>query len=205
MNVMYNVFVSDLSLVYLFLLKEFWQVFVYNKGVFGGLLFMLLIVFCVLFVFWVVFYDLSEQFWDFLLILLFWLEGGQVCFLFGIDELGCDLFLWLIYGVCLLLLIGLFLVVILLIFGIFFGLFVGFLLNCVGLLIMCLMDIMLVLLLLLLVVVIVVIFGLGLINIVIVIVIVLLLVYVCLICVVVMIELNCDYVIVLCLVGVGIL
>lgn len=49
MNAMHNAPASDPSLVYPSPLKEFWQAFAHNKGALGGLLFMLLIVFCALF------------------------------------------------------------------------------------------------------------------------------------------------------------
>ncbi|MFI9657221.1 hypothetical protein PA6761_01959 [Pseudomonas aeruginosa] len=49
MNAMHNAPASDPSLVYPSPLKEFWQAFTRNKGAVGGLLFMLLIVFCALF------------------------------------------------------------------------------------------------------------------------------------------------------------
>ncbi len=65
---------SDPSLVYPSPLKEFWQAFSRNKGAVGGLLFMLVIVFCALFAPWVAPHDPSEQFRDFLLTPPLWLE-----------------------------------------------------------------------------------------------------------------------------------
>ncbi|MEG6657271.1 dipeptide ABC transporter permease DppC, partial [Pseudomonas aeruginosa] len=107
MNAMHNAPASDPSLVYPSPLKEFWQAFTRNKGAVGGLLFMLLIVFCALFAPWVAPYDPSEQFRDFLLTPPSWLEGGQARFLLGTDELGRDLLSRLIHGARLSLLIGL--------------------------------------------------------------------------------------------------
>ncbi len=164
MNAMHNAPASDPSLVYPSPLKEFWQAFAHNKGALGGLLFMLLIVFCALFAPWVAPYDPSEQFRDFLLTPPSWLEGGQARFLLGTDELGRDLLSRLIHGARLSLLIGLSSVVISLIPGILLGLLAGFSPNRAGPLIMRLMDIMLALPSLLLAVAIVAILGPGLIN-----------------------------------------
>ena len=159
MNAMHNAPASDPSLVYPSPLKEFWQSFAHNKGALGGLLFMLLIVFCALFAPWVAPYDPSEQFRDFLLTPPSWLEGGQARFLLGTDELGRDLLSRLIHGARLSLLIGLSSVVISLIPGILLGLLAGFSPNRAGPLIMRLMDIMLALPSLLLAVAIVAILG----------------------------------------------
>lgn len=194
MNAMHNAPASDPSLVYPSPLKEFWQAFAHNKGALGGLLFMLLIVFCALFAPWVAPYDPSEQFRDFLLTPPSWLEGGQARFLLGTDELGRDLLSRLIHGARLSLLIGLSSVVISLIPGILLGLLAGFSPNRAGPLIMRLMDIMLALPSLLLAVAIVAILGPGLINTVIAIAIVSLPAYVRLTRAAVMTELNRDYV-----------
>lgn len=61
MNAMHNAPASDPSLVYPSPLKEFWQSFAHNKGALGGLLFMLLIVFCALFAPWVAPYDRASS------------------------------------------------------------------------------------------------------------------------------------------------
>ncbi|HHM4807997.1 TPA: ABC transporter permease subunit [Pseudomonas aeruginosa] len=188
MNAMHNAPASDPSLVYPSPLKEFWQAFAHNKGALGGLLFMLLIVFCALFAPWVAPYDPSEQFRDFLLTPPSWLEGGQARFLLGTDELGRDLLSRLIHGARLSLLIGL---------------LAGFSPNRAGPLIMRLMDIMLALPSLLLAVAIVAILGPGLINTVIAIAIVSLPAYVRLTRAAVMTELNRDYVTASRLAGAG--
>lgn len=203
MNAMHNAPASDPSLVYPSPLKEFWQSFAHNKGALGGLLFMLLIVFCALFAPWVAPYDPSEQFRDFLLTPPSWLEGGQARFLLGTDELGRDLLSRLIHGARLSLLIGLSSVVISLIPGILLGLLAGFSPNRAGPLIMRLMDIMLALPSLLLAVAIVAILGPGLINTVIAIAIVSLPAYVRLTRAAVMTELNRDYVTASRLAGAG--
>ncbi|ENP6364505.1 TPA: ABC transporter permease subunit [Pseudomonas aeruginosa] len=203
MNAMHNAPASDPSLVYPSPLKEFWQAFAHNKGALGGLLFMLLIVFCALFAPWVAPYDPSEQFRDFLLTPPSWLEGGQARFLLGTDELGRDLLSRLIHGARLSLLIGLSSVVISLIPGILLGLLAGFSPNRAGPLIMRLMDIMLALPSLLLAVAIVAILGPGLINTVIAIAIVSLPAYVRLTRAAVMTELNRDYVTASRLTGAG--
>lgn len=203
MNAMHNAPASDPSLVYPSPLKEFWQAFAHNKGALGGLLFMLLIVFCALFAPWVAPYDPSEQFRDFLLTPPSWLEGGQARFLLGTDELGRDLLSRLIHGARLSLLIGLSSVVISLIPGILLGLLAGFSPNRAGPLIMRLMDIMLALPSLLLAVAIVAILGPGLINTVIAIAIVSLPAYVRLTRAAVMTELNRDYVTASRLAGAG--
>src|SRR6218665_1340841 len=108
----------DQALFYPSPLKEFWQAFARNKGAVAGLLFMLLIVFCALFAPWVAPHDPSEQFRDYLLTPPSWLEGGQLQFLLGTDELGRDLLSRLIQGSRLSLLIGLSSVVMSLIPGI---------------------------------------------------------------------------------------
>lgn len=203
MNAMHNAPASDPSLVYPSPLKEFWQSFAHNKGALGGLLFMLLIVFCALFAPWVAPYDPSEQFRDFLLTPPSWLEGGQARFLLGTDEPGRDLLSRLIHGARLSLLIGLSSVVISLIPGILLGLLAGFSPNRAGPLIMRLMDIMLALPSLLLAVAIVAILGPGLINTVIAIAIVSLPAYVRLTRAAVMTELNRDYVTASRLAGAG--
>ena len=158
MNAMHNAPASDPSLVYPSPLKEFWQAFAHNKGALGGLLFMLLIVFCALFA------PGSPLRSERAVPRLpadppSWLEGGQARFLLGTDELGRDLLSRLIHGARLSLLIGLSSVVISLIPGILLGLLAGFSPNRAGPLIMRLMDIMLALPSLLLAVAIVAILG----------------------------------------------
>src|SRR5450830_1056923 len=150
------------SLLYPSPYKEFWQAFSQNKGAVAGLLFMLLIVFCALFAPWVAPHNPSEQYRDFLLTPPSWLEGGQIQFLLGTDELGRDLLSRLIQGSRLSLLIGLSSVVMSLIPGILLGLAAGFFPRLLGPGIMRLMDIMLALPSLLLAVAIVAILGPGL-------------------------------------------
>ncbi|PTS94215.1 ABC transporter permease subunit, partial [Pseudomonas sp. HMWF006] len=155
---------ADQSLLYPSPYKEFWQAFSKNKGAVAGLLFMLLIIFCAIFAPWVAPHNPSEQYRDFLLTPPAWLEGGQLQFLLGTDELGRDLLSRLIQGSRLSLLIGLSSVVMSLIPGILLGLFAGFFPKMIGPTIMRLMDIMLALPSLLLAVAIVAILGPGLIN-----------------------------------------
>ena len=88
----------DQSLLYPSPYKEFWQAFSKNKGAVAGLLFMLLIVFCAIFAPWVAPHNPSEQYRDFLLTPPAWLEGGQMQFLLGTDELGRDIFSRVVYG-----------------------------------------------------------------------------------------------------------
>jgi ABC-type dipeptide/oligopeptide/nickel transport systems, permease components len=154
----------DQSLLYPSPYKEFWHAFSRNKGAVAGLMFMLLVIFCAIFAPWVAPHDPSEQYRDFLLTPPSWLEGGQIQFLLGTDELGRDLLSRLINGSRLSLLIGLSSVVMSLIPGILLGLFAGFFPRLLGPTIMRLMDIMLALPSLLLAVAIVAILGPGLIN-----------------------------------------
>lgn len=193
----------DQSLLYPSPYKEFWQAFSKNKGAVAGLLFMVLIVFCAIFAPWVAPHNPSEQYRDFLLTPPSWLEGGQIQFLLGTDELGRDLLSRLIQGSRLSLLIGLSSVVMSLIPGILLGLFAGFFPRLLGPTIMRLMDIMLALPSLLLAVAIVAILGPGLINTVIAIAIVSLPSYVRLTRAAVMGELNRDYVTAARLAGAG--
>lgn len=193
----------DQSLLYPSPYKEFWQAFSKNKGAVAGLMFMLLVIFCAIFAPWVAPHDPSEQYRDFLLTPPAWLEGGQIQFLLGTDELGRDLLSRLIQGSRLSLLIGLSSVVMSLIPGILLGLFAGFFPKAVGPTIMRLMDIMLALPSLLLAVAIVAILGPGLINTVIAIAVVSLPSYVRLTRAAVMGELNRDYVTAARLAGAG--
>ena len=133
----------DQSLLYPSPYKEFWQAFFKNKGAVAGLMFMLLVIFCAIFAPWVAPHNPSEQYRDFLLTPPAWLEGGQLQFLLGTDELGRDLLSRLIQGSRLSLMIGLSSVVMSLIPGILLGLFAGFFPRLLGPTIMRLMDIML--------------------------------------------------------------
>ena len=166
-------------------------------------MFMLLVIFCALFAPWVAPHNPSEQYRDFLLTPPSWLEGGQIQFLLGTDELGRDLLSRLIHGSRLSLLIGLSSVVMSLIPGILLGLFAGFFPRVLGPTIMRLMDIMLALPSLLLAVAIVAILGPGLINTIIAIAVVSLPSYVRLTRAAVMGELNRDYVTAARLAGAG--
>ena len=203
MNAMHNAPASDPSLVYPSPLKEFWQSFAHNKGALGGLLFMLLIVFCALFA------PLgrplrSERAVPRLPADPAILAGRRPGALPARHRragprpaLAAD------PGARLSLLIGLSSVVISLIPGILLGLLAGFSPNRAGPLIMRLMDIMLALPSLLLAVAIVAILGPGLINTVIAIAIVSLPAYVRLTRAAVMTELNRDYVTASRLAGAG--
>ncbi|WEX00247.1 ABC transporter permease subunit [Pseudomonas nitroreducens] len=194
---------SDPSLVYPSPLKEFWHAFSRNKGAVGGLLFMLVIVFCAVFAPWVAPHDPSEQYRNFFLTPPVWAESGQWQFLLGTDEVGRDLLSRLIYGARLSLMIALTSVLVSMIPGIFLGLLAGFSPTRLGPVIMRLMDIMLALPSLLLAVAIVAILGPGLINTVIAIAIVSLPAYVRLTRAAVMGELNRDYVTASRLAGAG--
>lgn len=196
-----NTSLGDQTLLYPSPLKELWQAFAHNKGAVGGLLFMLLIVFCALFAPWVAPFDPSEQFRDALLTPPAWLEGGQMRFWLGTDELGRDILSRLIHGARLSLLIGLASVALSLIPGILLGLVAGFYPRLLGPSIMRAMDIMLALPSLLLAVAIVAILGPGLINTVIAIAVVSLPSYVRLTRAAVMSELGRDYVTAAQLVG----
>lgn len=193
----------DPALLYPSPLKEFWRAFTRNKGALGGLIFLLLLVFCALFAPWVVPFDPSEQFREHLLTPPVWLEGGQARFLLGTDELGRDLLSRLIHGARLSLLIGLASVVFSLLPGVLLGLLAGFSPTLLGPFIMRLMDIMLALPSLLLAVAIVAILGPGLINTILAIAIVSLPAYVRLTRAAVLSELNRDYVTAARLTGAG--
>ncbi|MBA1257988.1 ABC transporter permease subunit [Pseudomonas oryzihabitans] len=194
---------QDPSALYPSPLKEFWHAFARNKGALGGLIFMVIVVFCALFAPWVAPHAPSEQFRDFMLTPPLWLEGGNSQFPLGTDELGRDLLSRLIHGARLSLLIGLASVVFSLIPGILLGLVAGFSPNRAGPVIMRLMDIMLALPSLLLAVAIVAILGPGLINTVVAIAIVSLPSYVRLTRAAVMGELHRDYVTASRLAGAG--
>jgi dipeptide transport system permease protein len=184
----------DQTMLYPSPLKEFWQAFAQNKGAVAGLLFMLVLVICALFAPWIAPHDPSEQFRDFMLTPPAWLEGGQLQFLVGTDEVGRDLLSRLIHGARLSLLIGLASVLMSLLPGVLLGLVAGFYPRLLGPSIMRLMDIMLALPSLLLAVAIVAILGPGLINTIFAIAIVSLPSYVRLTRAAVMGELNRDYV-----------
>ena len=98
---------QDPSALYPSPFKEFWHAFARNKGALGGLIFMVIVVFCALFAPWVAPHAPSEQFRDFMLTPPLWLEGGNSQFPLGTDELGRDLLSRLIHGARLSLLIGL--------------------------------------------------------------------------------------------------
>ncbi|EHK72442.1 putative permease of ABC transporter [Pseudomonas psychrotolerans L19] len=194
---------QDPSALYPSPFKEFWYAFARNKGALGGLIFMVIVVFCALFAPWVAPHAPSEQFRDFMLTPPLWLDGGNSQFPLGTDELGRDLLSRLIHGARLSLLIGLASVVFSLIPGILLGLIAGFSPNRAGPVIMRLMDIMLALPSLLLAVAIVAILGPGLINTVVAIAIVSLPSYVRLTRAAVMGELHRDYVTASRLAGAG--
>ncbi|CAE6942476.1 MULTISPECIES: ABC transporter permease subunit [Pseudomonas] len=195
----------DQSLLYPSPLKEFWQAFAHNKGAVAGLLFMIGMIICALFAPWLAPYNPSEQFRDFLLTPPSWLEGGQMQFLLGTDELGRDMLSRLIHGARLSLMIGLASVLMSMLPGILLGLVAGFFPRLLGPSIMRLMDVMLALPSLLLAVAIVAILGPGLINTVVAIAIVSLPSYVRLTRAAVMSELNRDYVTASRLAGSGLL
>ena len=194
---------QDPSALYPSPLKEFWQAFAHNKGALGGLVFMVIVIFCALLAPWVAPHAPSEQFRDFMLTPPMWLTGGQAQFPLGTDELGRDILSRLIYGARLSLLIGLASVVVSLIPGILLGLIAGFSPNRAGPVIMRLMDIMLALPSLLLAVAIVAVLGPGLTNTVVAIAVVSLPSYVRLTRAAVMGELHRDYVTASRLAGAG--
>ncbi|KTT47458.1 peptide transporter, partial [Pseudomonas oryzihabitans] len=123
---------QDPSALYPSPFKEFWQAFAHNKGALGGLVFMVIVIFCALLAPWVAPHAPSEQFRDFMLTPPLWLAGGQAQFPLGTDELGRDILSRLIYGARLSLLIGLASVVVSLIPGILLGLIAGFSPNRAG-------------------------------------------------------------------------
>ncbi|MCQ4318858.1 ABC transporter permease subunit [Stutzerimonas stutzeri] len=184
-------------------LREFWSAFRRNKGAFGGLIYMVLLVACALFAPALAPYNPSEQFRDFLLAPPAWQEGGTAQFMLGTDELGRDMLSRLIHGARLSLLIGLASVVFSLLPGVLLGLLAGFSPARLGPFIMRLMDIMLALPSLLLAMAIVAILGPGLINTIFAIAIVSLPSYVRLTRAAVMTELNRDYVTASKLAGAG--
>lgn len=88
---------------------DFFYYFLCDKVVMSSFVVFVLFVIVVISVFLIVFINL----YDFLLIdimdvefLFLWMEGGNEYFLLGIDEQGCDIFLIILYGLCLLLIIG---------------------------------------------------------------------------------------------------
>lgn len=62
---------------------------------------------------------------------LFWILGVLLEFVLGIDDQGCDLWLMIFYGMCLLLIIGICFVVLQVFLGILIGLIVGYVGGCV--------------------------------------------------------------------------
>ena len=116
----------DQSLLYPSPYKEFWHAFSRNKGAVAGLLFMILVVFCAIFAPWVAPHDPSEQYRDFLLTPPAWLEGGQIQFLLGTDELGRDLLSRLMLGGRLSLFMGIAPVIMAFVIGSALGILAGY-------------------------------------------------------------------------------
>jgi dipeptide transport system permease protein len=144
-------------------LAEFWRDFKRNKGALGGLIVMVLVLFCAIFANVIAPHDPIEQFRDALLTPPVW-SGGSAKFLLGTDDIGRDIFSRLIHGARLSLIIGLVAVGLSMLFGILCGMFAAFFPGMVDSGIMRLADIMLALPSLLLAVAIVAILGPGLAN-----------------------------------------
>lgn len=144
--------------------KEFWYYFQGNPGAVAGLAFIVLVSFVALFAPWVAPHSPDEQFRDALLAPPAWVEGGQIAYLLGTDDLGRDIFSRLIHGSQLSLSIGLMVVTISLVVGISLGLIAGYFQGMIGVLIMRLMDIVLALPALLMAIAIVAVLGPSLIN-----------------------------------------
>lgn len=99
-----------------------------------------------------------------MLILFSWLVNGFILYIFGIDVLGRDLFICIIYGCCIILGFVFIIVVFVMLVGVSFGIFVGMLWGVCLSIVNYLFDVFMVIFMLFIVIIIVVILGIGLVN-----------------------------------------
>ncbi|MCB1755075.1 MAG: ABC transporter permease subunit [Gammaproteobacteria bacterium] len=182
---------------------EFWKQFHANKGAVAGLIIIVFVTLVALFAPLLSPYAPAAQFRDSLLLPPAWLEGGQIKFLLGTDDIGRDILSRIIYGSRISLLVGTIVVTLSLGTGILLGLFAGFFGGWIETLIMRLMDIILALPSLLLAIAIVAILGPSLTNAMIAVAIVIMPHYVRLTRASVKTELSKDYVVASQIAGAG--
>lgn len=101
---------------------------------------------------------------EFILVVLSWYLNGLIIYLFGIDVLGWDLFLWIMYGCWVIFGISLLVVIIVMVVGVFIGIIVGMLSGVCLSVVNYLLDVLMVIFILLIVIIIVGILGSGLVN-----------------------------------------
>lgn len=169
-----------------------------NKFVVVGVVVMVVVVFFVLFILILLLVDFD----------VINIKDCFICFFFegyflGIDYLGWDLFLWLMWGIWLLFVVGFVVVFIVVMIGLVIGIIVGYFGGCIDNVIMCGVDMLMVFFYILFVLVIVVVFGLGLFNVFIVVVVVNVLFFVCNICGIIVGIVYKEFVDVVRLLGMG--
>ena len=186
-------------------LQEFWHYFCQNRGAVIGLTFMAIVLFAAIFAGWVAPYDPIEQNRAALLLPPAWLEGGNVSYLLGTDDIGRDMLSRIIYGARLSVFIGLIIVLLSCVLGVILGVLAGYYGGIIDILIMRFVDIMLAIPSLLLTIGVVTILGPSLMNAAIAIAIVSIPSYVRLTRASVMSEKNRDYVVASRVAGAGVL
>jgi len=124
-------------------LRAFWVQFCENRGAVAGLIVLLFLIGLAVFADWVAPYSPIEQFRDFTKLPPFWVEGGNIHYLFGTDALGRDTLSRLIYGARISLFIGLTVMVVSIIAGILLGLLAASVGGLLDVAIMRIMDLIL--------------------------------------------------------------
>ncbi|RDF09485.1 ABC transporter permease subunit [Haemophilus sputorum] len=186
-------------------LQEFWHYFCQNRGAVIGLTFIAIVLFATIFAGWVAPYDPIGQNRAALLLPPAWLEGGNVSYLLGTDDIGRDMLSRIIYGARLSVFIGLVIVLLSCVLGVILGVLAGYYGGIIDILIMRFVDIMLAIPSLLLTIGVVTILGPSLMNAAIAIAIVSIPSYVRLTRASVMSEKNRDYVVASRVAGAGVL
>lgn len=145
-------------------LQEFWHYFKSNKGAVCGLIFIVLVCLMAVFADVIAPHSPSDQARNALLLPPFWMEGGNISYILGTDDVGRDILSRLIHGSRLSLSVGLVAVTVSLVIGVLLGLVAGYCKGMVDILIMRLVDIMLAMPSLLLAIAIVAILGPSIVN-----------------------------------------
>lgn len=143
--------------------KDVWYQFCKYKGVVWGGGFFLFIILVVIVGFYVWIIDVQKL--DIcvkdmcLIYVVFWDGDVKIGwnYFFGIDQLGCDIFVNLLEGGCVLMVVGWFVMVLIMLIGIFVGVIVGFF-CCVDGFLMCFIDLVFFLLIFLIMLVVVILF-----------------------------------------------
>ena len=124
-------------------LQEFWYYFRQNRGAVIGLTFILMVfVVCAFAPFFAPF-DPIEQNRSALLLPPAWLDGGNIHYLLGTDDIGRDILSRIIYGARLSVFIGLLIVILSCVMGVILGLLAGYYGGYLDTIIMRIIDIML--------------------------------------------------------------